>query len=85
MYKCNRCYKEFTTPRIDYEVIGDSDATGIVEYKYCPQCESDDIIKEYHFYCMDCDCDFYTEEDYSIQSGCPQCTSGDLKKISDED
>ena len=85
MYKCNRCYKEFMSPRIEHEVIGDSDKTGIVEYYYCPYCESSDIIPEYHYYCMQCDRDFYSEDDYSIQSGCPYCTCGDLKKISDED
>ena len=45
MYKCNRCQKEFEEPKIEKEVIGVDDKTGIVEYEYCPICDSNDIEK----------------------------------------
>lgn len=65
-------------PKVETEVIGTSDKTGFVEYQYCPICESDDIIKEYHCTCQECFYDWYTTEDYDIQTGCPNCSQGDI-------
>ena len=47
MYKCNDCKRKFENPIVEKEIIGVSDKTGIVEYEYCPFCDSNNIdIKE---------------------------------------
>lgn len=43
MYKCNDCGREFENPKVEKEVIGTDNQTGIINYEYCPYCDSSDI------------------------------------------
>ena len=43
MYKCNDCGREFENPKVETEVIGVDNQTGVIQYYYCPYCDSSDI------------------------------------------
>ena len=45
-----------------------------------------ELPKKYEYYCMECDYEWESNEEYTIQSYCPRCKCGDLKcKDSDKD
>ena len=47
MYKCNDCSREFENPKVEKEIIGTDNQTGIIDYEYCPYCDSSSIkLKE---------------------------------------
>lgn len=85
MYYCNNCGKLFKEPKVETEVLGTSDKTDFVNYKYCPYCDSGDFEKNHHYYCMECEYEWDTTEEYSIFSYCPKCHCGDLKEYEDEE
>lgn len=43
MYKCEDCGKSFDEPKKEKEIIGADNQTAIIEYYYCPYCESSNI------------------------------------------
>ena len=46
MYKCKDCGREFENPKVETEVIGTDNQTGIIDYEYCPFCDSSHIDYE---------------------------------------
>ena len=40
MYKCKDCGRDFENPKVEKEVIGVDNQSGIVEFAYCPYCDS---------------------------------------------
>ena len=51
MYKCNDCKKIFQKPKTEIDTLGVDNQSGIIEYDYCPFCESSSIHK---LYCNNC-------------------------------
>jgi len=43
MYKCKDCNREFENPKVETEVIGVDNQTGVIQYYYCPYCCSSNI------------------------------------------
>lgn len=43
MFKCNDCGREFENPKVEKEIIGTDNQTGIILYYYCPYCDSSNI------------------------------------------
>ena len=43
MFKCNDCGREFENPKVEKEIIGTDNQTGIIQYYYCPYCDSSNI------------------------------------------
>lgn len=43
MFKCNDCGREFENPKVEKEIIGTDNQTGIIQYYYCPFCDSSNI------------------------------------------
>ena len=43
MYKCKNCNREFENPKVETEVIGVDNQTVVIQYYYCPYCDSSNI------------------------------------------